>query len=153
MHSGVRTAFKTLIVAGLLLFSVAFHVRRFPVMKNGIDFPEFYCAAKMVLSGAGSQLYDIPAQQRFQMQYTGRVGVLFNHPPFETLFYVPTAWLSYQRGYLLWTIISAAILAAAAILLNREAHIFRDSGLLIMFFLVFAPVALNFLQGQDLSLL
>src|SRR5581483_1660708 len=114
---------------------------------------EFYCASRMVLSGAGSQLYDIPAQQRFQAQYTGRIGVLFNHPPFETLFYIPTALFSYNRGYLLWTILSTVILAAGAILLNREAHILPDSGLLIMFFFVFAPVALNFLQGQDLSVL
>jgi hypothetical protein len=107
----------------------------------------------MVLAGAGSQLYDISSQYRFQTQYTGRVGVLFNHPPFETLFYLPSALLSYERAYLLWTIISTLILALCAILLNREAHIIGDSGLLIMLFFVFAPVALNFLQGQDLCLL
>lgn len=153
MPIAARSAIKSLIVAGLLVIVVTYHVRRFPVTQTGIDFPEFYCAAKMVLSGAGHQLYDIHAQQRFQMQYTGRVGVLFNHPPFDALFYLPSALLPYPRGYLLWTIISAAVLALAACLVNREANVFRDSGMLVMLFFVFAPLQLDLMQGQDDALL
>ncbi len=153
MPTAVRSAVKSLIVAGLLAIVVVYHVGRFPVTQSGIDFPEFYCAAKIILSGGGHQLYDVHAQQRFQMRYTGRVGVIFNHPPFETLLYLPSALLPYTRGYLLWTIVSTLLLALAALLLTREAGIFRDSGMVIMLCFVFAPLQLDVMQGQDDGLL
>ncbi len=153
MPTAVRSAIKSLIVAGLLAIFIGYHVRRFPVTQTGIDFPEFYCSAKMVLSGAGHQLYDVHPQQHFQMLYTGRVGVMFNHPPFETLFYLPSALLPYARGYLLWTIVSTLLLALSAFFLNRKAGIFRDAGMLAMLFFVFAPLQLDLMQGQDDALL
>lgn len=153
MPTAVRSAVKSLIVTALLTIVVTYHVQRFPVTKNGIDFPAFYCAAKMVLSGAGPQLYDVHTQQLFHVKYAGGIGVLFNHPPFEVLPYLPAALLPYARGYLLWTVISIALLALGAFFLNRETGVFRDSGILIMLFLVFAPLQLDVMQGQDVALL
>jgi glycosyl transferase family 87 len=153
MDKPARSALKMAILASVLVFNVLYYASRFPTMKNGIDFPEFYCAARMVLEGAGSHLYEIPAQQDFQGRYTGRIGVLFNHPPFETLFYLPIGWLNYRAAYVCWTMISTLLVAVSMLIINREARLFSDPGPLIMLSFIFAPLALNLLQGQDVAIL
>ena len=153
MDKPARSALKMAILAAVLVFNVLYYASRFPTMKNGIDFPEFYCAARMVLEGAGPHLYEIPAQQDFQGRYTGRIGVLFNHPPFETLFYVPVGWLNYRAAYVCWTMISTLLVTVSMLIINREAQVFSDPGPLIMLSFIFAPLALNLLQGQDVAIL
>lgn len=153
MNQGARSAVKTAIVVAVLAFNVFYYARSFGARKNGIDFPAFYSAARMVLSGNASRLYDVTAQQQYQAQYTGRIGVLFNHPPFEALLYLPAALLSYAKGYFLWTVVTTCLTATAMFLMNRAAEIFSDSGLLIMLAFVFAPVTLDLLQGQDAAVL
>jgi Glycosyltransferase family 87 len=148
-----RTTAKITIVGALLAFNVFYYVARFPRMKNGIDFPAFYCAARMVLSGDGAQLYNLEAEQRYQAQYTGRVGVIFNHPSFETLLYGVVGWLPYSRAYLAWTVISTGLIAASMFLLNRAAGILDDPGPLMMLPFVYAPVALDLFQGHDVAVL
>ncbi len=148
-----RTTAKIAIVGALLAFNVFYYSARFPRMKNGIDFPAFYCASRMVLSGDGAQLYNLEAEERYQAQYTGRVGVIFNHPPFETLIYGVVGWLPYSRAYLAWTVISTCLIAASMFLLNRAAGIFDDPGPLMMLPFVYAPVALDLSQGHDVAVL
>ena len=153
MQTRARRAIKTAILASLLVFNVFYYVNVFPRTKNGIDFPAFYAAARMVASGDASRLYDVSAQQQYQAQYTGRIGVLFNHPPFEALLYLPVALRSYAAAYFLWTVLGTCLVAASMLLLNRAATIFSDSGVLIMLAFIFAPVTLDFFQGQDAAVL
>ena len=102
-----------LLLAALALIAI-YLAHRFPEMEKGTDFPEFYAAAKVVKDGLGHRLYDPGIQQQFQIQYTGRIGTYFNHPPFEALFYLPFAAEPPQRAYVLWSLLNLALLIAIA---------------------------------------
>src|SRR5215472_2159746 len=84
---------------------------------EGTDFPDFYCAARMVADGFGHQLYDLSLQWQYQSRLTGRVGSPYIHPPFETLLYLPLAVFPMRVAYLLWSFFCVALLAVAARLL------------------------------------
>jgi hypothetical protein len=127
--------------------------RRFSTAQNGTDFPEFYAAAKMVGEGAGRQLYDPAAQDRFEIRYAGRTGTYFNHPPFEALLYWPLTRWPVGGAYLVWSLLNAGFLAVVARLLAPEVFPNRDWRVLLILFFLFVPVLLNFLQGQDSLLL
>ena len=127
--------------------------RRFAAAQNGTDFPEFYAAAKMVGEGAGRQLYDPAAQDRFEIRYAGRTGTYFNHPPFEALLYWPLTRWPVGGAYLVWSLLNAGFLAVVARLLAPEVFPNRDWRVLLVLFFLFVPVLLNFLQGQDSLLL
>ncbi|MBZ5704689.1 MAG: DUF2029 domain-containing protein [Acidobacteriia bacterium] len=127
--------------------------RRFPGMEKGTDFPDFYVAARMVHAGAGHELYSAAAQREFQIRYAGRVGTYFIHPPFETLLYLPFAQWPMERAYLLWSLLDVGLLLVTARVMTLEVLPGRDWQMLAAGALVFAPVLLNFIQGQDSVLL
>ncbi len=141
-----------LLLAALALIAI-YLAHRFPEMEKGTDFPEFYAAAKVVKDGLGHRLYDPGIQQQFQIQYTGRIGTYFNHPPFEALFYLPFAAEPPHRAYVLWSLLNLALLIAIARSLEHYAFTQVSWQALLGLFLVFAPVLLNLLQGQDSVLL
>src|SRR5260370_38839029 len=67
-------------------FSVAALVSaRFSASLQGTDFPDFYCAARMLAEGHGHQLYDAELQRKYQSRYAERVRTLYIPPPFEPL--------------------------------------------------------------------
>ncbi len=107
----------------------------------------------MLLEGQGAQLYDADVQRQFQARYAGRVGTLYIHPPFETLAYSIVAWLPLKQAYLLWCLLSFALLACAMHTLARAAPSGWDGRLLLAASVTFVPVLLCFLQGQDSILL
>jgi Glycosyltransferase family 87 len=144
---------KNLLLLALLVLIAIYLAHRFPKMDKGTDFPEFYAAAKVVKAGLGHRLYDPLIQQQFQIQYTGRIGTYFNHPPFEVLFYLPFAAAPPQRAYVLWSLLNLGLLIAIARLLQHYAFTPVGWQVLLALFLVFAPVLLNLLQGQDSVLL
>jgi hypothetical protein len=144
---------KNLLLLALLVLIAIYLAHRFPKMEKGTDFPEFYAAAKVVKAGLGHRLYDPLIQQQFQIQYTGRIGTYFNHPPFEVLFYLPFAAAPPQRAYVLWSLLNLGLLIAIARLLQHYAFTPVGWQVLLALFLVFAPVLLNLLQGQDSVLL
>ena len=120
---------------------------------RGTDFPDFYCAARMLAEGHGHQLYDATLQHEYQARYAGRVGTLYIHPPFEALIYIGVAWLPLRQAYLLWSFLSLAALGEAVRRLGREALPTWDWRLLLAASLTFVPSILCFLQGQDSLLL
>jgi Glycosyltransferase family 87 len=144
---------KNLLLLALLVLIAIYLAHRFPKMEKGTDFPEFYAAARVVKAGLGHRLYDPLIQQQFQIQYTGRIGTYFNHPPFEALFYLPFAAAPPQRAYVLWSLLNLGLLIAIARLLQHYAFTPVGWQVLLALFLVFAPVLLNLLQGQDSVLL
>lgn len=123
------------------------------VREKGTDFPDRYAAARMVREGYGHQLYDFHAQQQFQIRYAGRIGEYYIHPPFETLLFLPICLGSLKTGYLIWCLLNVGVLACTAIVFQR--HIFNrfDWRVLLPLFLLFPPVLISFLQGQDSLLL
>jgi len=122
---------------------------RFPVIGKGTDFPDFYCAARMVREGYGRQLYDAAVQRRFQVLYGGRIGTLYIHPPFETLLYLTVAWLPLYPAYVGWCLVNLLVLAVAVWRIARDALPGWDWRVLLVLSLTFVPVLLNFVQGQD----
>jgi len=120
---------------------------------KGIDFPEFYSAARLVGEGFGHRLYDASLQWQFQARLTGRVGTLFNHPPFETLLYLPFSWFPYRLAYLLWSAFNLLLLGLAAWRLRGHLSAPLNIPTLFLLFLAFPPVTLSLLQGQDSILL
>jgi Glycosyltransferase family 87 len=145
------------LMVGVALFS-------FPAQKSddARDFSQFYAAAQMVRQGLGRDLYDLRTQAEFQSRVAS-VHVFYNHPPFETLVFLPLTFFSYRMAYILWTLISVGLLASAALLIESHTSvtstIFRytripvDFGLAFVVFLTFAPVTTCLLLGQDSMLM
>ena len=116
---------------------------------QGTDFPNFYCAARMVLDGQGHQLYNAELQRHYQARYAGGVGTLYAHPPFEVTLYLMLAWLSIRHAYLLWFALNLVILSVATRRLAMEALAGWDWHALFATSLIFVPVLLCLIQGQD----
>ncbi len=71
------------------------------------DFSAFYGAGHILKDGRASGLYDYQEQGRVQARlfskiYPSRGPLFFNHPPFESLLFVPLAYLSYFWAYVVW---------------------------------------------------
>ncbi len=126
----------------------AFAVTRPAAFLGGTDFPDFYCAARMLAAGHGHQLYDAGLQRQYQARYAGRVGTLYIHPPFEALLYLAVAWLPLRYAYLLWSLLNLTFLGLAVRCLAKEI-IPWDWRLSLGVSLTFVPTLLCFLQGQD----
>src|SRR5438552_13665080 len=73
--------------------------------------------------------------------------------PFVALFYLPFAAEPTHRAYVLWSLLNLALLIAIARSLQHYAFTRVAWQALLALFLVFAPVLLNLLQGQDSVLL
>jgi len=144
-------------VVGVALFN-------FPAQKSDDprDFSQFYCAAQMVRQGLGRNLYDVQTQAEFQSKVAS-VHVFYNHPPFETLLFLPLTFFSYRAAYTLWTLVSVGLLVGAALLIesqakvsltiSRYARVRADFGLAFVLFLTFAPATTCLLLGQDSMLM
>jgi len=144
-----RELLKDILTLILLLVISGYCVNRFAVMQKGVDFPEFYAAAKLVFQGHGHKIYDPTIQHQFQSSYTGRVGTYFNHPPFELLLYLPFCLLPLKEAYLLWSLFNLVLLAMIAKLLQEKLMLVEDWRILLLGSLIFAPVLLTLIQGQD----
>jgi len=90
-----------------------------PDSLKGTDFPDFYCAGRMLADGHGHQLYDPELQREYQARYAGRVGTLYIHPPFEAVLYAGLTWLPLKLAYVLWWFFNYAALAVAMRLLVK----------------------------------
>ena len=124
-----------------------------PDSLKGTDFPDFYCAGRMLADGHGHQLYDPELQREYQARYAGRVGTLYIHPPFEAVLYAGLTWLPLKLAYVLWWFFNYAALAVAMRLLVKQTQLTWDWRVLVVASLTFVPCLLCFLQGQDSMLL
>jgi Glycosyltransferase family 87 len=144
---------KSVILLVVVATVVAMLGERLPDSLRGTDFPDFYCAARMLLDGHGNQLYDAGLQHQYQARYSGRVGTLYIHPPFEAALYLVVAWLPVRRAYVLWSVLNLALLAAAVRRLAKQALPLCDWRILLAASLTFVPLLLCLFQGQDSVLL
>jgi hypothetical protein len=140
---------KTAILVIFLACTAALVSLHFSSSLQGTDFPDFYCAARILLDGHGRQLYDPVLQYRYQATYAGRVGTLYIHPPFEALLYLTVAWLPLTYAYVFWSFLNLLLLGIAARALAKTALPAWDWQLLPIFALAFVPLTLCLIQGQD----
>jgi hypothetical protein len=147
--SGARTFLLFILLCSLLSLAGA----RLSASLQGTDFIDFYAAARMLADGHGHQLYDANAQRQYQARYSGRVGTLYIHPPFEALVYLAVAWLPLKAACLLWWVLNFGFLALATHHLAAEVSSQYDWRTLFAAALTFVPILLCLLQGQDSILL
>jgi len=150
-HIMVSSVRNLLALVGLTIL-VLYFAQHFPQMQKGMDFADFYAAARMVRDGHGHDLYLLTAQDQYLARYSGRVGTYFIHPPFEALIYLPFSYFTVPFGYGLWCAFNAVLLLLAARLLANGLFPGRWP-LLVLISLVFVPLLLDFMQGQDSILL
>lgn len=80
------------------------------------DFTCWYTGAKIILTGAGGQLYDLSLQTAVQQRLLGgrhlADGLLpFNHPPHAALLMTPLALLPLEWAYGVWTLFNLGLWA------------------------------------------
>lgn len=144
-RSWVKTVVLVILVAAI---AAVVGTRRSDSLK-GTDFPDFYCAARILLDGHGHQLYDADLQRLYQARYAGGVGTLYIHPPFEAVSYLVVAWLPLLSAYRLWSLLDLLVLAVGARLMAKQALVPWDWRVLLAASLTFVPLLLCLLQGQD----
>jgi len=144
---------KTIVFLGFVFFLFTFVGVRLSASLQGTDFPDFYCAARMLLEGHGHQLYDTELQRQYQERYAGGVGTLNIHPPFEAPLYSLVAWLPLRQAYLLWFALNLLFLGIAVRHLAGDLSSRWHWSVLLAASFTFVPVLLSLLQGQDSLLL
>jgi hypothetical protein len=79
----------------------------------------------------------------------------YNHPPFETILFVPFTLLKYWPAYLVWTALNLIMLAASVVLLRRQFPQLAAVPPIVLGLgaTAFFPVAIGLIQGQDVILL
>ncbi len=107
----------------------------------------------MVAAGQGRQLYNADVQRQYQARYSGRVGTLYIHPPFEALIYLVVALLPLRQAYLAWSLIGLTFFAIATRRLAKEIPLPCEWELQFALSLIFVPLLLCLQQGQDSLLL
>ena len=94
---------------------------RFGTLR-GVDFLQFYAAGRIVAEGRGHQLYDWDRfGARLPELVEGAADLLYLpvYPPQLALFFAPIATQPYLPALVIWTLLSAALYAAAVLLLLR----------------------------------
>jgi Glycosyltransferase family 87 len=107
----VLTAIFFLAVGPALLFVFMWLPLRYYGLGGSADFIQFYSAGKIMGDRQGARLYDYALQLANQQKFTQHlVPMLYNHPPFEALAFVPLSYFSYSAAYLSWVFFSLWLL-------------------------------------------
>jgi Glycosyltransferase family 87 len=144
----------------LFLHALVLWNARSLILKGYPDFTIYYTAGTMVRQGLGPSLYDdvmqFKVQQQFAPDVATRLAALpFNHPPFETILFLPFTYLSYRAAFLLWGAANLAMLAALPNLLRPHVLMLQSwpAPVWTLLSLAFFPIFFALLQGQDAILL
>src|SRR6266852_2593669 len=127
------------------------------LLHGHADFRQLYAAGYMVRTGHAGELYDIRAQQQFQdvLVNNDERALPFIRPAYQALLFVPLSLLPYRTAYLAFLAVNLVLLAIAFWMLRPNmrnlSRIWRF--LPVFVFLVFYPIALALMQGQDSILL
>ena len=126
-------------------------------LRGHADFRQLYAAGYMVRTGHAGELYDARAQQQFQDALVGNDerALPFIRPAYQSLLFVPFSLLPYRTAYLAFLVVNLLLLAIAFWLMHTKmGNLYRVwRGLPVFVFLVFYPIALALMQGQDSILL
>ena len=126
-------------------------------LRGHADFRQLYAAGYMVRTRHANELYDPRAQQEVQDALVGsdERSLPYIRPAYQALLFAPFSLLPYRNAYLAFLALNIFLLALAFWLIRPHmknlARIWR--GLPVFVFLVFYPIALALMQGQDSILL
>jgi hypothetical protein len=117
------------------------------------DFRHLYTAGYMLRTGDSHRLYDPELQRQIQNVIVSPMYELpFNHPAYESLFFVPLSLLPYKSAYFAFLLMNLAAFGAAfAFVLRRllEDAAVAWKFLPIAICISFIPVGAAFMEGQD----
>ena len=122
-------------------------------LRNRLDFISQYTAGKIVSRGLAGKLYDYQTQLSVQRQYGHTVPLLYIHPPFEALLFLPMAYLPYWTAFLVWGMINIAVLAAVSVLLGPWFKRLDTGSRLVLVGVLIVPLTDAVGKGQDSALL
>src|SRR5713101_6281 len=127
------------------------------LLHGHADFRQLYAAAYMVRTGHAGVLYDIRAQQQFQdvLVNNDERALPFIRPAYQALLFIPFSLLPYRIAYLAFLAVNLVLLAMTFWILRPNMRNLSRvwQGLPVFIFLVFYPIALALMQGQDSILL
>jgi hypothetical protein len=143
------------VLGGTLLVGLQHPALEAHLAEGHFDFISFYAAGQIVRDGRAAELFQRQTQDEYQKRVCGRAyALLFYHPPFEALLFVPLAFLPYRTAYQLWAFINLALVFAAAWLLRTFLGTVEQLGLRITLVVTFLfPFLVAVVQGQDSLLL
>ena len=129
-----------------------------PVITHGHnDFRQLYTGGYMLRLGYGHQLYDYDVQKSLEDKLVSpeQIALPINHLAYEELLFVPLSLLNFRAAYLAFLGINIVLLGISFRVLqpwmDNLAAVLKS--LPAAMFLVFIPVAVALMQGQDSVLL
>jgi hypothetical protein len=156
----IRKAAVVLNLSLLSIYGAIFVQLRAPLAGGYSDFVSFYTAGKILHRGAAKQLYDLNLQSEIQREIAPNVRVRqtalpFVRPPFEAWIFWPIAHLPYTAAFVLWNLFSCGCASVALLVLRRQIPglLKIPPFLMLASGLLYFPVFLTILQGQDSLLL
>ncbi len=119
----------------------------------GGDYPAFYAAGRIVLSGATDHLYDFATQRAFGAEFPNGGFLPFVYPPFVAALYAPLATFGYRTSFALFNLLSFfSLFASVRLLWPISPTIRRNSWLVLAGLFFFYPVLRGILGGQNTAL-
>ncbi len=123
-------------------------------LRNRADFRQLYVAGCMARSGHLHQLYDLELQHSLQNSLVSpEANVLpFIRPSYSALLFAPLSFLSYKVAYFFWLMMNLFLLGAS-FRLSSPGRWERKEVWPAAAFLLFVPIQIALMQGQDSILL
>jgi hypothetical protein len=154
---------STLVAAGLIALAVIYAALWVmmisnPAERTGADFIAFYAAGRISLTGKFSEVYIPQAQQVVEeevlgFQITGEEINPFVHPPFILPVLALITLVPYEWAFHLWALILLVLYFTGAFFLIRIISQGRERWTLFASVILFFPVFVSVLNGQDSALL
>ncbi len=160
-------------LARLLFFSeVVLHITWYGILWAGMvtrpgvlktaDFSIFYTAGRIAASGHYNLVFNIQAQVEVQEELLGHPlqtskFLPFNHPPLLVPILQLVSTQDYMASYWRWVFVMLCFVAATMMIINQLLRAMQwDSGsrgLIILCSVLFYPIFVGLLKGQDTALL
>jgi hypothetical protein len=143
------------VLGGTLLVGLQHPALEAHLAGGHFDFISLYAAGQIVRDGRAAELFQRQTQGEYQNRICGRgFPLLFYHPPFEALAFVPLALVPYRTAYRLWAFTNLALIFAAALLLRAFLGSVERLGFRIALVVACLPAFfVTVVQGQDSLLL
>ena len=146
-----------LVILSVILFAQILRFQMNPKPPVGFDFVAFFTGAKMVASGAASQLYNLDVQAAFQQEiiHPYKHELLpYLHSPFQIIVYLPLTVMPLRWAYRLWLIITLGIIAVSLLAFGSYFRPASRVGRQIMWLACFSflPIVGIFFTGQNAAI-